>query len=81
MLQPSTPRKIPKSIQARLTQGLHDPGSFVPVQDASAAAYTRRGDVITVELDYRAKNKFGALVLNSATCRINTKTGKIKIHT
>ena len=66
---------------AVLMQGLHDPDSFAPVQDASTAAYTRRGDVITVELDYRAKNKFGALVLSTAHCTINAKTGKIKLRT
>lgn len=79
--QPSPQAAAYAACTAVLTQGLHDPDSFAPVQDASAAAYTRRGDVITVELDYRAKNKFGALVLSTAHCTINTKTGKIKLRT
>lgn len=79
--QPSPQAAAYAACTALLMQGLHDPGSFEPVQDATSAAYKQQGDTLTVRLDYRAKNKFGALVLNSATCRINTKTGKIKINT
>lgn len=70
--RPSQGFRVPYvAIDRHLKTSLHDPRSLQYVQNSTARVIDRNGDVAwEVWVSYRAKNRLGAMVLNSGTARI-----------
>ena len=56
-------------------KNLNDPKSF----DHEKTTYSDKGDHLIIKMTYRAKNSFGALILQNVTAKVDYKTQAIEI--
>lgn len=61
------------NLQFFIEDNINDPSSFEHVE----TRYTVKEDHILVQMTYRAKNMFNALVLNQVTAKVHLETGEV----
>lgn len=61
------------NLQFFIEDNINDPSSFEHVE----TRYSVKEDHILVQMTYRAKNMFNALVLNQVTAKVHLETGEV----